>query len=295
MVLPASLAAARDAEPVREALARRASLVELWLPAGPGFAANVHVCVALLEIGAPDPDPNWTAHVAGARGVPDVELTGSRTVADLGDAVAGFRDEYYGLVDHVHEAGAAPDAPLVTSGCIDVASCAWGSRSVRFAKRRWERPEVDREGLVRADPRIGAWVDRLRRPKVVVASQTRVLEAAVDPLGTWVPVTPVVSVLPDDPADLVRIAAALCSPPVAAWAVRRAAGSGLSATAIRVSTALVLDAPLPTDATAWDAATHAFDVGDLATYGRLATAMHDLPGGQDEEILAWWMARLPRP
>ena len=34
-------------------------------------------------------------------------------------------------------------------------------------------------------------------PKVVVATQTRVVEAAVDPTGEWIPSTPVVSVHAD--------------------------------------------------------------------------------------------------
>ncbi len=46
-------------------------------------------------------DGGWAGRLADARGVPVVELDPSRAVADLAIVVAGFRDEYYGLVDHV--------------------------------------------------------------------------------------------------------------------------------------------------------------------------------------------------
>src|SRR3546814_4943574 len=123
----------------------------------------------------------------------------------------------YGLVGHVREAaeGAVP-APLVTSVSIGVATCTWGQRPIRFAKRSWARPEVDLPALAAANQRTSAWVERLRRPKVVVATQTRVLEAAADHSGSWVAATPVVSVLPHDPADVARLTAVLCAPPVSA-------------------------------------------------------------------------------
>src|SRR3546814_3100660 len=73
----------------------------------------------------------------------------------------------YGLVGHVREAaeGEVP-APLVTSGSIGVATCTWGQRPIRFAKRSWARPEVDLPALAAANQRTSAWVERLRRPKV---------------------------------------------------------------------------------------------------------------------------------
>jgi hypothetical protein len=108
-----------------------------------------------------------------------------------------------------------------------------------------------------------------------------------------VPCTPVVSVVPAHPADVDRIAAALCAPPVAAWAARRASGTGLSASAIRMSVALALAAPLPVDDGRWQEATAALAAGDLASYAPAATAMYALDPAAASEVLAWWHANCP--
>jgi hypothetical protein len=104
----------------------------------------------------------------------------------------------------------------------------------------------------------------------------------------WVPCTPVVSVLPHDPADVDRVAAVLCAPPVSAWAVHRAAGTGMSPGAIRTSTALAVAVPLPSDADAWQAATTALAAGDLDRYATAATAMYPLPRTLASAVVRWW-------
>ena len=211
----------------------------------------------------------------------------------MADAVAGFRQHYYGLVDHVHEAStAAVGAPLVTSGLVSVGACAWGTAPTRFAKRTWSRPVVDLAAVRAQDRRLGGWLDRVLRPKVVVATQTRVIEAAADRTGTWVPCTPVVSVIPRDGTEVDLIAAALCAPPVAAWAARRASGTGLSPDAIRMSAELALAAPLPRDRRLWEqAATHLL-AGDLAAYAESATAMYRLDPATAHRVTAWWWRSL---
>ena len=61
-------------------------------------------------------------------------------------------------------------------------------------------------------------------PKVLVASQTKVIEAVVDEAGRAVPGTPVVSVEPTDPeVDVWHLAALLTSP--VATRTARAGGS----------------------------------------------------------------------
>jgi hypothetical protein len=325
LVQPQSVVASRDARGVRELLAHRARLVELWAPPERLFEAKVHVCVPVLErsqpdrerpgsaaggggaqgkalpgrepsgpdglIGADDAAGEWSSRWADARGIPRVHLGGPGTVADMATARAGFRDEYYGLVGHIVEAGPDPRAPLVTSGLIDLGRSSWGERPARFAKRRWGRPEVDLVSLRGADRRVSEWVDGVRRPKVVVASQTRVVEAAIDQDGTWVPSTPVVSVMPLEVGRLAHVAAVLCAPPVSAWAARRAAGTALSAEAMRISAGLLLAVPLPSDPMAWDEATRAFAGGDMAAYAEAATAMYLLQPDHAAELLAWWRGR----
>jgi hypothetical protein len=288
MVQPQSTVASRDAGPVRAALAEGARLVDLWVASEHVFAARVHVCVPALAVGVADPGPDWIGRLAGARGVPEIDLHGP-PVGSVATAVAGFRQHYYALVDHVREGAAEHAGALVTSGCIGIGSSSWGRRPVRFAKRTWDRPVVDVEDVSLPD----GWLERVSRPKVLVASQTRVIEAVADIAGSWIPVTPVVSVVPADAADVHRIAAALCAPPVAVWAARQASGTGLSPTAIRMSASLTLGAPLPPDRRSWERASAALEDGDLASFAEHATAMHGLPTATADEVLAWWHASRP--
>jgi hypothetical protein len=294
LVQPRSTAAARDAGPVRAALAERARLTELWAPPGFAFAARVHVCVPVLAVGRREGEPDWGARLAEGEGVPVVALDeGARTVGHLATAVAPFRQHYYGLVPHVREAARAAGArPLVTSGLLDVGRSAWGRQPTRFAGREWRRPSVDRRSLAREDPGLAQWVDRLAVPKVLVASQTKVIEAAADPGGRWVPCTPVVSVLPKRPADVDLVAAALSAPPAAAWAAARAAGTGLSPGAIRMSADLALSVPLPADRRRWRQSADALAAGDLDAFAELATAAHRLPDAAAAAVLAWWRAHV---
>lgn len=293
LVQPLSTIGSRDAGAVRQALARRARLVDLWAPDERLFDAVVHVCVPVLETSAGG-EADWVGRLAAARGVPAVDLDPTRTLADVADVVAGFRSEYYELVGHVREAVGEPTAPLVTCGLIGLGTTAWGATPARFAKQRWQRPEVDVDSVRPASPRTARWLDRIQRPKVVVASQTRVIEAVADHGGTWVPSTPAISVVPADSADVDRVAAVLCAPPVAAWALRRAVGTGLSPDAIRVSAGLLADVPLPADGEAWADATALLAAGDVERYGVVATAMYGLPVERAAAVERWWAGRRPR-
>ena len=127
-----------------------------------------------------------------------------------------------------------------------------------------------------------------------MASQTKVVEAAADRTGRWVPCTPVVSVLPKRADDVDLLAAALCAPPASAWAAARAAGTGLSPGAIRMSAELALAVPLPTDRRRWRRAAEALAAEDLDAFAELATAAHRLDPAQAEAVLDWWNPRARR-
>ena len=104
-------------------------------------------------------------------------------------------------------------------------------------------------GLLPDAPTIARrWVARTRVPKLVVATQTRVVEAAVDVEGVWVPSVPTLAVLPTDTDELWRLAAAVLSPAATAWFARRSAGTGLDRGALKVTGPDLTDLPLPTDA-----------------------------------------------
>jgi hypothetical protein len=261
LVEPQSLVGARDAAAVRSAVDERARLLDIWVDERPVFAASVRVCAPVLEVGPgrrrSEPNP-WSERFADAVGIPRLcSPTSSGTIADLAEVIAGFRDEYYGLVAAVRERAPADDAvaPLITSGLIDWLGCSWGRRPARFAKRTWRAPVVDLTELESVGGRAAQrWVARSRVPKLLVATQTRVVEAAVDMSGSWVPSVPVVAVMPHDPADLWRVAAAVASPAATAWLLGRAPGTALARDAIKVAAPDLLALPLPADRGAWDEA-----------------------------------------
>jgi len=207
------------------------------------------VCVLAFEFGRPEPQDrrsNWSHVVTSRRGVPDVP-EGLRAAGCLGDRArlnANFRDEYYGMIPAVGDHDAGPR--LITSGLIDPGRSWWGRRSITFAKQRYDTPRVD---LARLDDDMVRWARRRLVPKVLVANQTRIVEAVCDPKGDWLPAVPVLGVYPsgahwDDggrrsegelAASAGEIAAVLTSPVASVWLWHRGAGTGLSADAIRLS------------------------------------------------------------
>lgn len=332
MIQPQSTLAAEDASAVRRAVQDAGSLRAVWLGGRDVFAADVEVCALLVEMGDVAPSapirvlkgsrlepagvhpptalagaPTWSVLLAAASGVPAVDLPESPTLSEMCTATAGFRDQFYGLAAHTHELDDHPRGPslprLTTVGMIDPARSRWGTASFRFNHERWRQPVLDVESVNDADQALGAWVEARLEPKVCVATQTRVVEAAVDVAGTWVPATPVVAVHAA-PADLWLVAAVLLAPPVSAWAMRGHAGAALSADALRLSARQLLNVPLPSDRSAWEAgaacvsaATDAAESGDRegwrASLVALGGHMCRAYGLADEPLMAWWEPRLP--
>ena len=330
LIQPQSVLAGRDTAAVRRVVDERAPLEGLWVCDEPVFAAGTRVCAPVLRVvdeeamrattttvrrwwgpsvrraeAGEAPSPGiWASLAAGLRDTPVVHLSAPPDDG-LAGATAGFRDQFYGLVDHVREATGAPDErPLVTSGLIDPAECAWGWRDLRFARQRWRAPVVDVAGLGVANPALGAWVADRLVPKVLVATQTRVLEAVADVEGIWVPSTPVIAV-PAPPGRLWHVLAALLAPPVTAWALQRSAGTALAPDALKLSAAQVRAVPAPVDAKAWDdgaaaaqaaqeAASDAARRDALEVMGRAMVAAHGLAGADGDALSAWWLRRLER-
>jgi hypothetical protein len=133
--------------------------------------------------------------------------------------------------------------------------------------------------------------------KLVVATQTRIVEAAVDVEGTWVPSVPTLAVLPArgaDIDDLWRLAAAVLSPAATAWLARRSAGTGLDRGALKVAAPDLVALPLPGDAQAWDAAAVALrafvDSPAAAALDAYLDAAADAYG-VSPLVTAWWRSR----
>ena len=329
LIVPASILGAADAVDLRRTVGDSHRVSALWIDAKQSFDAAVDVAALVLTSKAlsgndsagmtavwldgevtstPTPGAEtWAPLLAAADAAPLVELPiQNGVVEDVASLTAGFRQHFYGIAEAVAEAAdVAPsrEVPaLVTSGAIDPLRNRWGERSTKFAKQRWQAPVLHLDRI--DDLAVREWFAARCRPKLMLATQTSVIEAIVDIDGSLVPSVPVLVVEPLDEDMLWRLAAALTSPAASAWLYQRAAGTGLSRTAIRLRAREVAGLPLPSNSDAWDtAAEHGKTAhessanGDMETYLRelrnMATAM-DAAYGVQKSVGAWWWGRLNR-
>ena len=309
LVLPQSLLASRDADAIRHSIGERAHMFWSWWSDRKVFDAQVHVCVLAFEFGTPEPverRSNWSHVVTSRQGVPAVP-NDMRTDGCLGDRArlnANFRDEYYGMIPAVGDHAEGP--PLITSGLVDPGRSWWGERPIIFAKQSYERPRVD---LTVLDDHMREWARRRLVPKVLVANQTRIVEAVCDPSGDWLPGVPVLGVYPtgahwddDDQRPAVElagsaweIAAVLTSPVASAWLWHRGAGTGLSADAIRLSPVTL--AALPWPAGDLGLAVDALRRSDARGCGAAVDALYGISDEStlfESSLFDWWSALLER-
>lgn len=334
LLVPRSFLVARDAGPARAASTTSAALVHLWVPGRRVFGAAVDVCLPVWErrgegsrrravsrsVGLPPaPAPSasstagsasWSHLLSGLEDEPALpSLEGLRSAGVLGHhctATAGFRDQYYGLLPFVvddpgHDLDDATHAPLVTCGLIDPARSEWGDRGTRYGGRRWAAPRVDVAAVTAAGGSLARWVQGKRVPKLLVAAQTRTIEAVADGLGTWLPSTPVATVVPAAGMQW-HVLAVLLSPVVTVSALLGNRGSGLSPDAIRLPPATLRALPTPADRSCWDAGAAAVrgasqadrPVARSALLEAAAVAMCHAYGIDPGPAVPWWEARLPR-
>jgi hypothetical protein len=332
LIAPLSILGARDAESARARWAQSATLEAIWLATEYVFeGAAVFVCAPTLHVGgsprlsitrrrdlafAPvspvEADmvelsraPTWSLLVSDILGIPNVCLPNSRTVGDEASVTADFRDQYYGLRGYVVEASAVNAdevglfPPLITTGLVDLALCMWGGYHTRFDGQRWTAPRVDLVRLER-DGTIGPWARSRLVPKLILATQTRVLEVVVDERGEWLPSIPLISVVPRDGTLVWHLAAALSSPPLTAIAAGTYLGTALSIDAIKLSANQVRSLPLPSPSAVWDAAAVLFRRAQsepdrrrvhLVACGKLMCEAYGLDTATADRVLAWWVPR----
>lgn len=327
LVVPESTLGTRDTQAARDDLAARAELVGLWQAREQVFAASVRVCCPVLQrgrspgvvrpvlaeggevrtlgrgTGPPQPGAPWGPLLPSHR-LPS--LRGWRAEGRLGDlttATAGYRDQYYGIADAVRDrvAPGPRRMPLVTSGAIGPAELTWGEQPTRYAHRRWDAPVVDLDRLEAGSP-VARWAEARVGPKVLVATQTRVLEAVADERGWWYPSVPVLA-LSCRARDRWAVLAVVLAPPVSVWAHEQAAGTALGADAIKLRAGQLLDVPLPGDPDAWRAGAVSARAAQrerdpdrrrahLLETGRRMTAAYGLRAKPASAVVEWWAERL---
>jgi SAM-dependent methyltransferase len=300
MIQPASLLAAQHAAPARRALTTEGALVALWWAGEAVFDAQVRVCAPVLARGAsPGPvrvvrgrtfDPAGEREAPGETWAPlvafDLPEARARTRGRLGDfatATADFRDEYYGLRGAVVDSPGGDLPKLVTTGLLDPATLRWGLAPARIHGVAYAHPRVD---VARLQGRMATWAARRRVPKVLVATQTRVIEALVDADGSLLGTTPVITVFTERPW---HAAAVLLSPFASRWALERFAGAGMGDDVIKLAAKQVLDVPLP-DAP-WDDAADLVRRAHAGQPDALDAAAAAMDRAYGVDLLAWWRSR----
>lgn len=86
------------------------------------------------------------------------------------------------------------------------------------------------------------WAEQRLVPKVLIANQTKTIEAVHDSVGSWIPSVPVLSATSAQPE---RVIDTLERESTVRFVQSRAAGSGLSPGALRLTPRLLADVPLP--------------------------------------------------
>ena len=264
----------------------------------------------------------WSAAAAASAGVPALEVTGEGVIGDLAHATADFRDQYYGLrgtlCDDRHAARglnalrprtAAIDRrasrmdrlPVITTGLIGWNRSHWGERPARLLGRSYQHPAV-RVPAVLPRPELRGWLSDALYPKILVATQTPVIEAVVDPFGELAPGVPVIRLLPHDANEVWLLAAALLAPATSAIAWWRHAGAGLSPRAIKLSAKQLAALPLPVNRAAWRAAatwlrqtqhakTQAKRIHALERFMQSANLAYGVPKSCRNALSRWWQPR----
>lgn len=340
LVQPQSVLAAADAKAVRDAMLADGSLAALWVSNEHVFAeATVYTCAITIEKSgartqavhrshsgafvALDPaeidsdalatEETWSHLTAEASGIPSPAMQTDGCIGDLAAVTADFRDQYYGLdgflVEHAECAGSGASTdlerrfpPIVTTGAIDLACCHWGTSPMRILKKKWQAPRVDRTRMEK-EGTLAPWMTQRLVPKVLVATQTKVIEVFADEAGRFLPSVPVLSVVPGEPDDTLLLAAALAAPPISALAMTKYSGAALSADAIKLSAKQAAALPLPADRTAWQRSAEAFAKAQHATddcaraeclsaFGEIACEAYGVRPAARGPLLQWWQARL---
>lgn len=338
LVQPQSMLAARDAKPVRQSILKDNSLTHLWVSNEHVFQdASIFTCAPTLQSKGPrqveiqkscrgtievlptehvDMDvlaneDTWSHLAAEASGLPSIPSTDDGCLGDLAQATADFRDQFYGLDGFLIESESVSPKELntdsypkiVTTGLIDLAELKWGSTGTRILKTKWAAPRIDRKAMEQKGT-LSSWITSRLVPKVLLATQTKVIEVYVDDLGELVPSIPLITITARSPDHLWLIAAAAASPVTSVWSLRSFAGAALNADAIKLSAKQVARIPLPQDRKVWSEAAKLLETAQysdcnamrqdyLTQFGTCICSSYGMTQAMQYDILDWWLRRMP--
>lgn len=162
-------------------------------------------------------DSNWwlaiTRIVDGIEG----DVAEGPTIAELFEVAASMTTgDAYDVLPHVIDAEVGEGLKLVTTGLIDPGECRWGKTACRYLKKDFRFPRVlESESLSKS---LRKRLANARRPKIIVAGLSKIVECFVDRAGEHVGAVATFSIFhPQDDVDvLAQLATCLSSPAVAA-------------------------------------------------------------------------------
>lgn len=321
-VMPLSFLSAADSKGARDAVLETCTLSAVWACDVSVFDdADVRACGLVLERGGSAPhvrrafgvdfairpdvsspprrgDPSWAPLIAACFGAPEMSTPRGAPIGTIAEATADFRDQFYGLRGAI---GSEGEARLMTTRHVDLARSNWNDAPVRVLGERYLRPKVTLAALAH-DPQMQRWAAARRVPKVLVSTQTRVMEAWVDEAGDTLPLVPLLTVVPKSGHSLWEVAAAVASPVVAARALQLYTGSALDARAIKLSARQLMAMPLPIDGDEWRASAAHFEsasrasgdaerVRELGAFAERSCRAHALSREDERSVLAFWRGR----
>lgn len=150
----------------------------------------------------------------------------------------------YDLLTFVSDEPKPDSLRLVTTGLIDPGVCHWGNRACRYLKLRFDRPIIHERSDLPASVR--ARLDKVRRPKVLVAGLSTRIESFLDAAGIYCGAVSTFTILhPRDDVDaLARLVARLSMPELTEHLVRELGAHAMSGGRITLSKEFLRKLPL---------------------------------------------------
>jgi hypothetical protein len=151
----------------------------------------------------------------------------------------------YDLAPLIVDSPRGPGPKLVTTGLIDPGVCLWGETTCRYLKRDYRHPRIRARKTTSGS--LARRLAKARRPKLLVAGLSSVVECFVDRRGEVVGAVSTYSIF--DPDDDLRaldaLCAYLCSPEITRRFRAELGGNAMGGGNTTMTKAFLRNLPLP--------------------------------------------------
>ena len=224
LLLPRGVLTGRSTFELRKRLLRDRPPAMIFAPRAENLFAGADVFVVLLALrkgaiclGGREIDgrfeslridgENWWAPLVATADTERLDASGQvRTVGDRFDVFASMTTGMaYDLKPYLRDEPRKGALKLVTTGLIDPGVCHWGQRTCRYLKSKYASPHVHEAPDMPAH--LATRLEKVRRPKVLVAGLSVGIEAFIDAKGIYCGAVSTYSIVHprDDLAELARL------------------------------------------------------------------------------------------